>query len=99
MDKIYEIAQQKGIDIPDYKKSRIDNMDYKLPDDVLDELSNDDFEKYIEACLCCGSYNAGGYNGWSHGHELLEELGFVKEVVRSGHRAFESMVYKGSSNA
>lgn len=94
MKRIYEIAESKGVEIPSWRKSRVDNMRYTLPDKVLSKLSKNELEKYIEACWCVGSEHAGGYDGWSMGHKLLEELGF-KRVERSvGHRTFVSMSWE-----
>jgi hypothetical protein len=97
MKRIYEIAEAKSVEIHSYQKPRIDTMKAQLPDKVLRSFSKEQFEKYIEACWCCGSEHAGGYDGWSKGHELLKELGFVNKERQVGHRVFVSMVYAPQS--
>jgi hypothetical protein len=92
MKRIYEIAEKMGIEVPQYRRNRVDTMKYTLPDKILSELSKADLEKYIEACWCCGSEHAGGYDGWATGHDLLKELGFVEKERQVGHRIFVSMV-------
>jgi hypothetical protein len=94
MKRIYEIASKKGIVIYSHQHVRINTMRYTLPDKILNKMSKEELEKYIEACWCCGSEHSGGYDGWVEGHRLLGELGFVEKIRTVGFRKFVTMVYK-----
>lgn len=48
--------------------------------------------KYQKAKRYCSNENAGGYDGWSKGHDLLKELGWKIKTRSVGHRTFQSLV-------
>ena len=64
---------------------------YKIPEDTLSKLKEDEIKKYVNALYLSGCEMAGD---WTEGHKLLGELGFEKVKRVDGHRVYVSMVYK-----
>jgi len=63
-----------------------------LTDDEKLKLTSDNLELYEKAVRYCGNEHAGGYDGWSEGHKILKELGWVEHRREEGHRVFVSLV-------
>jgi len=61
---------------------------YSVPDDVLAKFDKETLKKYVNGLYLSAQEMAGE---WSRGHDLLEEVGFLKVERREGHRVFVRM--------
>ena len=95
-DYILEEMERRGIDLVkhgSYRTKRYLNAPerYLIPKDYLEGLSDSDFNDYLKALYRVQNENAGGYDGWSGGLDILERLGFKRVEEHVGHRVFVSM--------
>ena len=93
ISRIFQLIMHKGIEVPVFQQKAVARMYelYKMPEEKLLRLSNDDFKKYINGLYKSQCEIA---RDWTEGHRILVKLGF-KEVHRNeDHRRFTSLIWE-----
>lgn len=67
------------------KSYELTNKEYKI-------LTAEEKTTYDKAIRYCCNEHAGGHDGWSEGHKLLESIGWRKKSRTVGHRQFTKMI-------
>lgn len=65
---------------------------FKIPDDALNLMKEEDLKTYVTALYLTTREMAGD---WARGFDLLKGLGFERTEEKQEHRVYSNLIYKG----